>query len=62
VATQLITEAIRVAASLGESTVYIGVTAARDFYERSGWIYEAEGRAGDDKVMIFRRPTLAAVS
>jgi predicted N-acetyltransferase YhbS len=53
VATQLISVAVRAAASLGESIVYMGISAAGDFYERTGWIYEAQGRAGDDEVMIF---------
>lgn len=55
VATQLIAEALRTAASMGKLTVYIGVSASREFYEKSGWIYEAEGYAGDDRVMIFRK-------
>ena len=55
VATAMIAAAIREARLMRISRVYIGVSTARDFYERSGWVYEGEGFAEEDQVMIFRR-------
>jgi GNAT superfamily N-acetyltransferase len=55
VASRLIDAALETAGSIGVTRVYIGVAAARDFYERSGWAYLEDGDALGEKVMIFSK-------
>ena len=55
VASRLIDAALETAGSIGVTRVYIGVTAARDFYERSGWRYLEDGNAHGETVMIFSK-------
>ena len=57
VATRLIDSAVGAAGSIGISTVYIGITAAREFYQNTGWIYLEDGDARGEPVMILSRNT-----
>lgn len=55
VASRLINTALGVAKSIEFETVYIGIQRAREFYEADGWVYEGDGKAGSETVMILSR-------
>lgn len=55
VATRLIDAALETAKAIGVSKVYVGITAARDFYERGGWKYVEEGDAHGERVIILSK-------
>ena len=55
IAARLIDAALATAKSIGVSKVYVGITAAREFYERSGWKYIEDGDAHGEHVMILAK-------
>lgn len=55
IATRLIDRVLGTAAQLGTAKVYIGITAAREYYENRGWIYEEEGDANGEPVLVLSK-------
>ncbi|MFQ5634944.1 MAG: GNAT family N-acetyltransferase [Gammaproteobacteria bacterium] len=55
VASELIDAALDVASVLGIETIYVGIQAARTFYENRGWEYMEDGKAGGDTMMVLRK-------